>query len=83
MCPYSQRRHRLQPFEVPVGIEDLRLLQHLQTKDDTLGAEISFRVFLRLTHYPHGRPAYPEPITWSLIEPYVRVDNGTDMEGGR
>ena len=34
-------------------------------------AEILFRVLYRFTNYKHGRPSYPEPITWSLIARYL------------
>ena len=76
---YSQRRHRLNSDEVPEVIEGLRLrlLQHLKTRDDIYGATVSFRAYYRLSTYCRGRPSYPNPITWDLIDSYV---NGTVFE---
>ena len=77
MVPLYERRHRLQPEEVPEVIEGLRLRlrQHLEAKKDLLAATIAFRAFYRLIEHPHGRPDYPEPFTWGLIEAYIQ--NGT------
>lgn len=76
MVPFSQRRHRLHGEEVPEAIEGLRLrlLQHLKTRDDLYGATVAFRAFYRLSTYCRGRPDYPSPMTWALINSYV---NGT------
>lgn len=72
----SERRHRLHGDEVPEAIEGLRLrlLQHLETRDDIYGATVSFRAYYRLSTHCQGRLRYPQPITWNLIESYL---NGT------
>ena len=66
----SERRHRLHGDEVPEVIEGLRLRlrRHLRTREDLLGATVAFRAYYRLTKYPRGRPNYPNPVTWDLIE---------------
>lgn len=77
MDPFSQqRRHRLHSEEVPEVIEGLRLrLQHhLKARGDLYGATVAFRAFYRLMEHRAGRPDYPEPVTWSLIESWI---NGT------
>ena len=77
MAPlFSQRRHRLYEEEIPEVIEGLRLrLQHhLKMREDIHGATVSFHAFYRLSTYCRGRPSYPSPVTWDLIESYV---NGT------
>jgi len=81
MVPFSQRRHRLHDDEVPEAIEGLRLrfLQHLKTKSDLYEAQVAFRAFYRLSTYCRGRPSYPNPVTWDLIDSYV---NGTISEEG-
>lgn len=75
------RRHRIHEEEVPEVIEGLRLrLQvHLETREDLEAATIAFRAFYRLMRHRAGRPGYPEPVTWSLIESWIY---GTIAEGG-
>lgn len=78
----SERRHRLHGEEVPEAVEGLclRLQQHLKTRDDLYGATVAFRAYFRLSTYCRGRPSYPNPVTWNLIDSYV---NGTvSMEEG-
>lgn len=77
MVLFNERRHRLHDIEVPEAIKGLALRLHelLETKADPFSAEICFRAWYRLTTHPRGRPQYPEPITWSLIEDYLK--NGT------
>ena len=72
----GERRHRIHGEEVPVVIEGLRLRlrQHLETRGDLHGATVAFMVLYRLVTHQAGRPDYPEPVTWSLIEEWV---NGT------
>ena len=70
------RRHRIHEEEVPEVIEglSLRLQAHLVTRGDLPRATIAFRAFYRLVTHQVGRPDYPEPVTWSLIESWI---NGT------
>jgi hypothetical protein len=77
----SERRHRIHGEEVPEVIEGLRLRlrQHLKTRGDLLGATVAFMVLYRLVTHQAGRPDYPEPVTWSLIESWI---NGTIYQGG-
>jgi len=72
----SERRHRLHGEEVPEVIEGLRLhLQaHLEERQDLPRAAVAFRAFYRLVTHQVGRPDYPEPVTWALIESWL---NGT------
>jgi hypothetical protein len=76
MTSYSERRHRLHGDEVPEAIEGLRLrlLQHLKTRENLYAARVAFRAFYRLSTYCRGRPSYPNPVTWDLIDSYL---NGT------
>ena len=66
-------------LEVPEVIEGLRnrLWYHLQTRESLLSASIAFKAYYRLTTHTTGRPDYPEPITWSLIEDWLSVDPKT------
>ena len=47
---------------------------------DSKKARVAFRAFYRLMEHRAGRPDYPEPVTWSLIESWI---NGTIIEGGK
>ncbi len=85
MDPFlSQRRPRLHPEDVPEVIEGLRLrlLQYLKTRNDIYGATVSFRAFYRLSTYRKGRPGYPSPVTWGVIESFVN-DTILRGDGGR
>lgn len=77
MVPFNERRHRLHGIEVPEVIEGLRLRlrRHLESREDLLGATIAFRTLYRLETHPRGRPDYPDPVTWGLIENWIK--NGT------
>lgn len=77
----SERRHRIHGEEVPEVIEGLRLRlrRHLKTRGDLLGATVAFMVLYRLVTHQAGRPDYPEPVTWSIIESWI---NGTISQGG-
>jgi len=72
----EERRHRLHGEEVPEVIQGLRLRlrRHLETRGDLYGATVAFMALYRLVTHQAGRPDYPEPVTWSLIEEWV---NGT------
>ena len=69
----SQRRIRVHPEEVPEVIEGLilRLQQHLRTREDLLGATVAFRTYYRFSTYRRGRPGYPSPVTWDVIDSFV------------
>jgi len=75
------RRH-VHDFEVPDIIAGLRLrlLEYLETKDNLLGAEIAFRAYYRLMESKRGRPDYPEPVTWGLIEDFCHLEKGTFID---
>ena len=68
-----ERRHRLHGFEVPEVLEGLRLRlrEHLERREDKLQAEIAFRAYFRLSQHRSGRPKYPRPLTWQVMEEYV------------
>lgn len=67
------RRHRLNVFEVPEVIEALRLRlwYHLEYKRRLDEAQIAFRAYYRLVTHRVGKPSYPEPITWGVIESFL------------
>lgn len=67
------RRHRLNVFEVPEVIEALkiRLWYHLEYKRRLDEAQIAFRAYYRLVTHRVGKPSYPEPITWGVIESFL------------
>jgi hypothetical protein len=82
--PFSERRHRLRDVEIPevmAGLR-LRLAQLLEAREDPASAEISFKALYRMENYmPHGgKPGYPEPVTWQLIEEFL--DNGAVTQAG-
>ncbi len=56
------RRHQLTENEVPEAIEGLhlRLLHHLETREDLKAALTCYRAFYRLTMHEAHRPSYPE-----------------------
>jgi hypothetical protein len=87
MAPFgSDRRHRLNPEEVDPVKEavEVYLEQLLETRDPEQmpTAEMAFRVLYRLRTHQPGRPHYPEPVTWDLIDSYL--NNGTiNAESGR
>jgi hypothetical protein len=74
MVPLSfERRHRIHASEVPEVIEGLRLRlrKHLEKKDDIYEATQAFKALYRLETHRVGKPNYPSPITWGLIEDWV------------
>jgi len=70
-----ERRHRIQGSEVPEVIAGLRLRlrEHLETKDDQPGAINAFKALYRLETHKVGKPNYPSPITWGLIEDWIKL----------
>ena len=49
----------------------------------SLEAEILFKVLFRFVNYKHGRPSYPEPVTWGLIKSYLDTEKGPFMDDRR
>lgn len=76
MVPFNQRRHRLNPLEIPEVIEGLRLRlkYHLENRENLLAASIAYRAYHRLLNHHTGRPNYPQPITWRHIEGILLVE---------
>jgi len=70
------RRHRLHSDEVPEVKEGLklRITEHLDTKDDLEAATLAFRALFRLERHKVGKPSYPKPITWGLIEDWINLE---------
>ena len=59
------RRHQLTEKEAPeaiIGLQ-LRLRQHLETREDLAAALTCYRALYRLTMHEAHRPSYPE---WSI-----------------
>ena len=48
------------------------------THDPEAGVHWTSRALYRLEEHRTGRPDYPEPVTWGLIETWV---NGTIIKG--
>lgn len=75
----SERRHRISSRELPhvVTAVENQLREWLQYKryDDRRGAEHLFRLWYRIMMHREGRPDYPEPITWNVIEEHVGGEN--------
>ena len=69
------RRHLLHPQEVPQV--KAALLQWLRDKVDSRqdlpATELGFHCLYRLKEHRVGRPDYPEPVTWGLIENWQMV----------
>jgi hypothetical protein len=75
----SERRHRLQPEEVPAVMTAVRLrLQELCVDRGELEeAWALFRVLFRFVEHRSGVPAYPPP-SW---ETFSSLANGTISQG--
>lgn len=69
----SERRHRLQPEEIPAVLEALAMLLRVRVRagEDLAGTIPAFRAFYRLMEHRPGRPNYPEPVTWNTIAEWV------------
>ena len=78
-----ERRHRIQRDEIPEVVAGLRLRlrEHLETKDDIYGASLAFRTLYRLKTHKVGKPSYPNPISWTLIEEYTNYGTISNEEG--
>jgi len=74
MVPFrGERRHRISSSELPHVTEAIenQLREQLQIRTDPLQAEQLFRLWYRIQIHREGRPDYPDPITWSVIESYL------------
>ena len=72
----STRKYRLcdgQRREVVEGLR-LRLMQLLEEKEDLEAATHALHALHRLTDPQQQRPRYPKPVTWDLIESYLKGD---------
>ena len=76
---YSERRHRMNPDEVPAGhIGTHMLLQHLLKirEPGTLDlAQSCYRLWFRIHNHVHNKPAYGPHETWDEIA--AQIPNGT------
>ena len=83
MVHYGDRRHRLNADEVPLvrGLVLEKLVDLYEERRDLLEAEEFYRVIYRMDHNMPGRPAYPEPFTWTDLEAYLKK-NGPLLEEG-
>ena len=71
----SERRHRMSSDELSYVTEAIEnqlreLLQHRARMD---AAEHLFRLWYRIQIHREGRPSYPEPITWGVIESHLDI----------
>ena len=74
MVPYyGERRHRISGGELPHVITAIesQLREQLQTRANPREAEHLFRLWYRIRIHREGRPSYPEPITWNVIEKHL------------
>ena len=76
------RRHQLTEKEVPEAVEGLhlRLLHHLETREDLKAALTCYRAYYRLTMHEAHRPTYPywvvkpgpvQEVVWERLETVV------------
>jgi hypothetical protein len=80
---YGDRRHRLDADEVPLvrGLVLEKPAELYGEHRDLLQAEEFYRVVHRMDHNMPGRPAYPEPFTWTDLGAYLKK-NGPLLEEG-
>lgn len=74
MVPFrGERRHRISGSELPHVTEAIenQLREQLQIRTDPIQAEQLFRLWWRIMIHREGRPDYPEPITWSVIDSHL------------
>ena len=71
----GERRHRISGCELPYVVTAIenQLCEWLQYRrtEDMDGAEQLFRLWWRIMQHREGRPSYPDPITWAVIEEYL------------
>lgn len=73
----SERRHRLNEYEIPEVVHGLRLrlVELLKKRENTREAEIAYRCFTRLLWDKPGRPKYPK-FDWDFLEYHI-IDGET------
>lgn len=78
MVLFSERRHRLHGHELDPVLKAVRneLIRLLEDRKDLFEATILFKVLFRFEENKQGRPIYPEPITWTLIEKRLDLGKG-------
>ena len=57
--------------EIVKGLR-LRLMQLLEEREDLEAATHALHALHRLTDPQQQRPAYPRPVTWDLVENYLK-----------
>ena len=79
MTLFSERRHRLHGYELEPVLRAVRseLVRLIEEKKDLFEATALFKVLFRFEENKHGRPSYPEPITWGLIEDWLDLEKGS------
>ena len=75
MVHFSDRRHRLNAEEVGPVMRAVhhRLEELIQDRGDLEEAEALFMALWRFHENRVGRPSYPEPIGWQLIEDHLEI----------
>ena len=75
MVHFSDRRHRLNAEEVGPVMRAVhhRLKELVQDRGDLEESEALFMALWRFHENRVGRPSYPEPIGWQLIENYLDI----------
>ena len=76
MVHFTARRPRILAHETPLiyGLVWAKLSElHEERSQPHLATQL-FKILYRYVEYRPGRPSYPEPVTWSLIESWI---NGT------
>ena len=69
-----KRRYKIcdeQVTEIVKGLR-LRLMQFLEEREDLEAATHAFHILHRMTYRLQSRPSYPRPVTWDLIESYLK-----------
>ena len=81
------RRYKIcdeQVTEIVKGLR-LRLRQLLEEREDLEAATHALHILHRLTLRRKSRPSYPRPVTWDLVESYLKGGHqrgDTPMTGG-
>lgn len=74
MVHNDDRRYRVNAHEVEPVMADIseKLAELAEAREDPEGAVIRFMILYRWIHYTQGRPSYPEPVTWPMIDDLLR-----------
>lgn len=68
------RKYRIcdeQVTEIIKGLR-LRLRQLLEEREDLEAVTHALHILHRMVHRLQSRPSYPRPVTWDLIESYLK-----------